>query len=318
MRAVVTGATGFVGRRLLEFIDEPIVLSRDAERARKTLGSLAPTAKFHAWDPLREQAPSDGFDGADAVFHLAGEPVAEGRWTPEKKRLLRESRTTGTANLVRGLAACAARPAVLVSASAVGYYGSRGDEVLTEDKPPADDFLGEICVAWEREAAKAETLGIRVASARIGIVLGAGGGALKKMLPPFKLGLGGRIGDGKQYMPWVHVDDIVGMLLFAATHDSIRGPFNAVGPRPVTNTEFTRSLGKALGRPTIFPVPVLALRLALGEFAGVLTGSQRAVPERMSAAGYPFLYGTPDEALAAAVNGRSKPTNFATAGVLHG
>ncbi|MBA4015892.1 MAG: TIGR01777 family protein [Pirellula sp.] len=298
MKAVVTGATGFVGRELLKQLDHPIVLSRNAVKAKQSLGS---GVRVFEWDPLSGPAPAEAFAGADAVFHLAGEPVAEGRWTPAKKKLLLESRTTGTANLVRGLEAAGNdRPPVLVSASAIGYYGSRGDETLTESAPPADDFLAQICIGWEREAAAAERFGMRVAMARIGIVLGRGG-ALQKMLLPFKLGLGGRLGAGKQWMSWVHVDDIVGMFLHAATHADVRGPYNAVGPKPVTNADFTKALGSALHRPTLFPAPPFALRLALGEFAEVLLGSQRCLPKVMQNAGYRFRFDTVDKALADAV-----------------
>ena len=298
MKAVVTGATGFVGRELLKQLDEPIVLSRNAAKAKATLGS---GVRVFEWNPLAEPAPAEAFAGADAVFHLAGEPVAEGRWTPAKKKLLMASRTTGTANLVRGLEAAGnPRPPVLVSASAIGYYGSRGDETLTESAAPANDFLAQICIGWEREAAAAERLGMRVAMARIGIVLGRGG-ALQKMLLPFKLGLGGRLGAGKQWMSWVHVDDIVGMFLHAATHADVRGPYNAVGPTPVTNTDFTKALGRVLHRPTLFPAPPFALRVALGEFAEVLLGSQRCIPTVMQNTGYRFRFDTVDKALADAV-----------------
>lgn len=298
MKAVVTGATGFVGRELLKQLDEPIVLSRHAPKAKATLGA---GVRVFEWNPLAGPAPAEAFVGAEAVFHLAGEPVAEGRWNDAKKKLIVESRTTGTANLVRGLKAAGdARPPVLVSASAVGYYGSRGNETLAEDAAPADDFLARACVDWEREAAAARELGMRVVMGRIGLVLGRGG-ALAKMLPPFKLGLGGTLGSGRQWMSWVHVDDIVGMFLHAATHAEVQGPFNAVGPTPATNAEFTKALGRVLNRPTFLPVPPFALRLALGEFAEVPLASQRCLPEVMLGAGYRFHYDTVERALAASV-----------------
>lgn len=304
MRALVTGATGFVGRRLLEFLEEPVVLSRDAERAKRSLGA---GVRVFAWDPLRESAPAAAFAGIDTVFHLAGDPVAEGRWNDEKRRRIRESRTIGTANLVRGISASATKPTTLVSASAIGYYGSRGDETLDESASAGSDFLAQVCIEWEREAAAAEAHGIRAAMARIGIVLGDGG-ALKKMLLPFKLGLGGRLGAGKQWMSWVHVDDVVGMLLHAAKDESVRGPFNCVGPKPVTNAEFTKAVGRAVRRPTIFPVPPFALKLAVGDFAEVLLASQRCVPKKMLAAGYTFKYATVDAAMQAAVRGEAVAT----------
>jgi uncharacterized protein (TIGR01777 family) len=299
MRALVTGATGFVGRRLLEFLNEPVVLSRDAERAKRAFGA---GVRVYAWDPLKEPAPAAAFAGIDTVFHLAGDPVAEGRWNDEKRRRIRESRTIGTANLVRGISACATKPATLVSASAIGYYGSRGDETLDESASAGSDFLAQVCIEWEREAAAVEAFGIRAAMARIGIVLGDGG-ALKKMLLPFKLGLGGRLGAGKQWMSWVHVDDVVGMLLHAAKDPTVRGAFNCVGPKPVTNAEFTKAVGRAVHRPTIFPVPPFALKLAVGDFAEVLLASQRCVPKKMLAAGYTFKYATVDAAMQAAVRG---------------
>lgn len=301
MRALVTGATGFVGRRLLETLKDPVVLSRDAERAKRSLGG---NVRVFAWDPLKEAAPAAALAGIDTVFHLAGDPVADGRWNDEKRRRIRESRTIGTANLVRGLAAASPKPATLVSASAIGYYGSRGDETLDETASAGSDFLAEVCSEWERAAAEAEKLGMRTAMARIGIVLGDGG-ALKKMLLPFKLGLGGRLGAGKQWMSWVHVDDVVGMLLHAAKDASIKGPFNCVGPKPVTNIEFTKAVGRAVHRPTIFPVPPFMLKLAIGDFAEVLLASQRCDPKRMLAAGYAFKYVTVDAAMQASVNGKA-------------
>jgi len=307
MRAVVTGATGFIGKRLLEFIDQPVVLSRSAARARESLG---PRVDAYAWDLMAEPAPTAALDGADVVFHLAGDPIAEGRWTEAKKKRILESRAVGTANLVKGLAACGRRPPVLVSMSAVGYYGDRGDELLDESKSKGSDFLADVCATWEREASAAEELGVRWSSPRTGIVLGPDGGALKKMLLPFKLGAGGRLGDGKQWMSWVHRDDVVGMLLHAATHDDVRGPFNAVGPEPVTNLEFTKTLGRVLSRPTIFPVPAFMLKLIFGELSAALLGSQRCVPNKMKAAGYEHLYPTLEQALRAVVKGETRQPKF--------
>lgn len=299
MRALVTGATGFVGSRLAAQIAEPIVLSRDPKRAREKL----PRATHHYWDPLAATPPADAFAGVDAVFHLAGESVGEGRWSAAKKQRIRDSRILGTRHLVEGLATLEQRPRVLVVASAIGYYGSRGDETLDESSSPGNDFLAQVCRDWEAEARAAEKLGMRVVCTRFGIILGQGG-ALAKMLLPFKLGLGGRLGSGRQWMSWVHIDDVVGILLANATDEQYQGPVNTVAPQPVTNREFTRALASVLHRPAIFPVPALALRLAVGEFAEVLLGSQRVLPKVAQRAGYGFRYSSLDEALRAVVDER--------------
>jgi hypothetical protein len=289
MRALVTGATGFVGKRLLSKLERPVVLSRDAAKAEKSLAEFG--VKAFAWNPTEQPAPAEAFDGIDALFHLAGEPVAEGRWTAAKKERLRESRVAGTRNLVTTLRALGKRPRVLVSASAVGYYGNRGDEQLDENSPPRDDYLAEICTGWEREAIEAREFGMRVVPIRVGIVLGEGGGAMAKMLPPFYFGMGAPLGSGKQYMPWIHLDDLVEMMLFAASHEQVAGALNGSAPNPVTNREFTSTLGKVLGRPTFMPpVPRFVLRTMLGEFADVLLTSQRAYPAAAVAAGYRFRY----------------------------
>lgn len=288
MKALVTGATGFVGRRLVRLLAEPVVVSRNPDRARATLGP--DVGPIHRWDPMRGPPPAEAFAGVDVVFHLAGESVAEGRWTAAQKSRIRESRVVGTRHLVQGIGQAATRPRALVSASAVGYYGSRGDTELTESSPPASDFLAEVCVEWEREALAAESLGLRVVTARTGIVLGAGGGALAKMLTPFKLGVGGPLGNGRQWMPWVHVADLVGLYLHAANKDSIRGPMNAVAPEPVRNAEFTRALASQLHRPAFMPAPYLGLRLLFGEFAEVLFASQRVIPRVAIDSGYAFEY----------------------------
>lgn len=235
------------------------------------------------------------------MFNLAGEPVAEGRWTAEKKARIRDSRVLGTRRLVEGLKQLDRRPRVLVSASAVGWYADSGDRELTEAEPPADTFLGEVCAAWEQEARAAEPLGIRVVLVRIGLVLGPGGGAMGQMLPLFRLGLGGRLGSGRQWMPWIHLDDLVGLLLFAARCETLRGPMNAAAPHPVTNAEFTRTLGRVLHRPAFLPAPAFGLRLALGEFASVLLASQRVLPRAALAAGYEFQYSELEPALRSVV-----------------
>ncbi len=297
MRVVITGATGLVGRALVRRLAAPIVLTRSPERAASSL----PGVVARRWDPEAEPAPGEALAGADVVFHLAGEPIAAGRWTAERRRRIRDSRVIGTRRLVEGLGALDRRPAVLVSASAVGYYGDRGDEVLDERAAPGDGFLAEICAEWEAAAAAAVELGIRVVCARIGMVLAPGGGALAAMLTPFRLGLGGRLGGGRQWMSWVHVDDVAGLWLHAARTESLRGPMNAVGPAPVTNADFTRALAGALHRPALLPVPSLALRTAFGDLAEVLTASQRVLPVVAQGSGYSFEHPTLSGALAAAL-----------------
>jgi uncharacterized protein (TIGR01777 family) len=288
MKALVTGATGFVGPRLLRLLDRPVVVTRNPDRARSVVGHLA--ERIIRWDPLEGPPPAEAFDGVDAVLHLAGESVAEGRWTAAQKNRIRDSRVVGTRHLVQGIAQAARKPAVLVSASAVGYYGDRGDEELTESAPPADDFLAKVCVDWEREAAAAEKAGVRVVTARTGIVLGAGGGALAKMLTPFKLGGGGPLGNGRQWMPWVHVADLARLYVHAADTPTIRGPMNAVAPNPVRNLEFTKALGRALHRPAFIPAPYFGLRLLFGEFAQVLFASQRVIPRVALDTGFVFQF----------------------------
>jgi len=288
MKALVTGATGFVGPRLLRLLDNPVVLSRNPARAKTAIGPLA--SQIVEWDPLRGPPPPQAFEGVDVVLHLAGESVAEGRWTTAQKARIRDSRVIGTRNLVQGIAQAAVKPKTLVSASAVGYYGDRGDEELTETAPPAHDFLADVCVEWEREALVAQQHGVRVVVARTGIVLGAGGGALAKMLTPFKLGGGGPLGNGRQWMPWIHVADLARMYLHAAETTSIQGAMNAVAPQPVRNSEFTKALARQLHRPAFMPAPYFGLRLLFGEFAKVLFASQRVIPRVAVDTGFVFQY----------------------------
>ncbi len=289
MRALVTGATGFVGPRLLRLLDRPVVLSRDPDRARPRIGHLVD--RIVRWDPLHGPPPQEAFEGVDAVLHLAGESVAAGRWTTARKAMIRDSRVIGTRNLVQGIVQAATKPRVLVSASAVGYYGDRGDEELTESARPADDFLARVCVEWEHEALAAEKAGVRVALARTGIVLGSGaGGALEKMLTPFRLGAGGPLGNGRQWMPWIHVADLARLYLHAAETMSIVGPMNSVAPNPVRNSEFTKVLARQLHRPAFMPAPYFGLRLVFGEFAQVLFASQRVIPRVALDTGFVFQY----------------------------
>jgi uncharacterized protein (TIGR01777 family) len=307
MRAVVTGATGFVGRHLLPRLERPVVLSRNSNEAKEKLSEF--DAEVHEWDPNVGPPPLAPFDGADVVFHLAGESVAGGRWTAKRKRRIRDSRVEGTRNLVDGLAQLPVgqRPKVLVSASAVGYYGSRGDETLTEKSSPGDDFLAEVCVAWEREAQRAANVGVRVASLRTGIALGPDGGALEKMLPPFKLGVGGRLGNGRQWMPWIHVDDLAALYVHVAERESIEGPVNGVAPGIVRNREFTKALARELHRPAFLPAPYLGLRLLLGEFAKYLFASQKVEPRVAMESGFKFRFPHLEQALADVIGGRATP-----------
>jgi uncharacterized protein (TIGR01777 family) len=289
MKALVTGATGFVGPRLLRLLDRPVVLSRDPDRARHTIGHLVD--RIIRWDPMQGPPAQEAFQGVDAVIHLAGESVAAGRWTAARKAMIRDSRVIGTRNLVQGIVQAAVKPRVLVSASAVGYYGDRGEEELTEAASPASDFLAKVCVEWEREALAAERAGVRVALARTGIVLGSGsGGALSKMLLPFKLGAGGPLGNGRQWMPWIHVADLARLYLHAAETGSIVGAMNSVAPNPVRNAEFTKVLARQLHRPAFMPAPYFGLRLAFGEFAQVLFASQRVIPKVALDTGFVFQY----------------------------
>jgi uncharacterized protein (TIGR01777 family) len=245
---------------------------------------LAKGHTFRAISTRTAPSPED-FAGCDAVVSLAGEPVAQ-RWTTAARERIRGSRVEGTRSIVEALRRNP--PAVLVSASAIGYYGSRGDEVLTESSAPAGDFLGRLAVEWEREALRAEEFGVRVVTLRIGVVLGEGG-ALAKMLPIFRLGMGGRIADGRQWMSWIHLDDLARLIEFAV-ENPVRGTINATAPNPVTNAEFTRELGRALHRPAVFPVPKFALRMLYGEMAEIVSASQRVMPQAALSAGFRFQF----------------------------
>jgi hypothetical protein len=234
----------------------------------------------------------------DAIVHLAGEPVAQ-RWTGEVKKRIYNSRVDGTRKLVSAMGDLQNKPAVLITASAVGYYGDRGDEVLMEDSAPGKDFLAQLCVNWEEEATRALEFGVRVVRIRIGIVLGRDGGALKQMLTPFRLGIGGRLGNGCQWMPWIHVDDLLGLFVFAAENASIQGPLNGSSPEPVTNAEFTRRLAQALHRPAMLRVPKFALKLVLGEIADFALASSKVVPDAPTRSGFKFAFPELGEALKA-------------------
>jgi uncharacterized protein (TIGR01777 family) len=297
MNVTVTGATGLIGTKLVRALrdhgDDVTVLSRSPEKAQAVLGVSAVT-----WDPLAGPAPAEALSGRDAIVHLAGEPVAQ-RWNAEVKERIRSSRETGTRNLVAGLAAVpdAERPKTLVSSSAVGYYGKHGDERVPESSPPGDDFLAQVCVLWEREADAAGEHGLRVVKIRTGVVLDKSGGALKTMLPPFRLGVGGPVAGGDQYLPWIHVDDLVALYLRALTDTDWSGAYNGAAPEPVTNKAFSKALGHALRRPAFAPVPAVAIKLLYGEMAEIVTEGQRAVPERPLQQGFAFAHSDLDRAL---------------------
>jgi len=291
VKVTVTGATGTLGRQLVETLlargDEVTVLSRDAAKAERAFDGRVTALPWSA--PKTEQPPGAALAGADGVIHLLGEPVAQ-RWNEDTKREIRDSRVLSTANLVAAIAALPEpdRPRALVSQSASGYYGPRGDEPVTEDHAAGDDFLARVCVEWEAEARKAEALGVRVAITRTGVVLSQSGGALEKMLTPFKLGIGGPVAGGSQYMPWIHADDVVGAWVLCLDSNGASGPFNLAAPRPATNKELSRALGRVLRRPAIAPVPAFALELLYGEMAQIVTTGVRAVPERLEQRGYAF------------------------------
>lgn len=281
----VTGASGFVGRALVDALRTRG--ARAIALTREPAASFAPEVETRRFDPNGAPDPA-AFAGADAVVHLAGESVA-GRWTPQKRRRIAESRTAGTQTVVASLAGMARRPEVMVSASAVGYYGDRGTTTLTEESAPGDDFLAGVCVAWEAAAAQCEALGVRSVRLRTGIALGDGG-ALPRMALPFRLGIGGPLGSGRQYVPWIAVEDLAGLYCFAIENASLRGAVNAVTPDYATNARFARAIGAALRRPSFLPAPAFALRIVLGEFAESLLASTKAVPAVAQASGFEWVH----------------------------
>jgi uncharacterized protein len=302
MRVAVTGATGTIGSALVRELhgrgDEVVALTRDPQRAREQLGA---DVDAQAWpDPKAAPPPVAALEGVEAVVHLLGEPVAQ-RWSDDARREIRDSRVLGTRNLVDALRAAGPRLRTLVSQSAGGYYGPRGDDPVDEGQPAAEgDFLADVVVAWEAEARSAEEVGVRVALMRTGVVLSEGGGALEKMLPPFKLGVGGPVAGGRQYVPWVHVDDVVGAMLFVLDTDAASGPINLAAPEPATNRELSKALGRVLRRPAFVPVPGLAVKALYGDMASIVTTGVRMVPKRLEELGYGFRRPDLEDALRAA------------------
>jgi uncharacterized protein (TIGR01777 family) len=297
MRALVTGASGLIGSALCDSLlargDEVVGLSRDPERA----GEKQPRITWHPWEPTLERPPAEAFDGVDGVVHLLGEPINQ-RWTDEAKKKIMETRRAGTHNLIGAIAGLQTKPRVLVSQSAVGYYGDRGDAEVDESTGPGDSFDAEVTRAWEAAAREVEATGVRLAIVRTGQVLDSEGGLLGELSLPFKLGLGGPIAGGEQYLSWIHRDDEVGILTWALDSETVSGVVNASSPNPATNRDFSKALGRALGRPVVLPLPGFVLDLKFGrEFGEVLRGGQRVVPKRTEELGYRFEYPELDGAL---------------------
>ncbi len=297
MKVLVTGATGLIGSALCDSLltrgDDVVGLTRDPDQARRSRPGIA----WRQWEPTLERPPADAFDGVDGVVNLLGEKINQ-RWTDTAKRKIMETRRTGTHNLVQAIAALEQRPAVLVSQSAVGYYGDRGDALVDEATGPGTSFDAEVVLEWEKAAKEIEGSGVRLAILRSGQILDAGGGLLAELLPPFKLGVGGPLAGGAQYLSWIHAEDEVGILLWALDTEEVSGVLNATAPNPATNRDFSKALGSALGRPAVVPVPGFVLDLKFGgEFGVVLRGGQRVVPKRALELGYEFKHPELDEAL---------------------
>jgi uncharacterized protein (TIGR01777 family) len=285
MKILVTGASGLIGTALVASLT-----SSSHEVIRLVRGQANPAEKTAHWDPMAGSIDASALEGVEAVVHLAGEHIAE-RWTAAKKTRIRDSRVKGTELLCETLTRLSSPPNVLASASAIGYYGDRGEETLTEDSPPGQGFLADVCQAWEAATEPARQRGIRVVRLRLGVVLSAAGGALAKLLPPFRLGLGGVLGSGQQYMSWIALDDVVGAIQHTLVTEALQGPTNVVSPHAVTNQEFTKTLGKVLGRPTALPLPAFAARLMFGEMADeLLLASARVQPTKLTASGYQCRY----------------------------
>ena len=291
MRILISGSTGFLGTALVESLERQghamARLVRPGTSQKSTAGARAQVVQ---WDPVADRFDAGGAEGAEALVHLAGASIAGGRWNASRKELLRTSRIDATRHLIGALAKLQRPPRVIVAASAIGYYGNRGDETLTEASASGNDFLAGLCREWEAETARGAEFGARVVNLRFGIILAAHGGALPRMALPFKLGAGGRLGDGRQWMSWLTLRETISIIQFALTNSGLTGPVNAVTPNPVRNSEFTGVLAKTLHRPALFPAPAFALRLALGEMAGaLLLISQKVMPSKLADSGYPFL-----------------------------
>jgi uncharacterized protein (TIGR01777 family) len=286
MRALITGATGLIGRALVPHFSSVVVLTRAPAPARDIPGNTV----IHGWKPMEEPAPAEAFDGVDVVINLAGASVGEGRWTAARKRVLRDSRIVTTRNLIEGMKLSQTRPRVLISSSAVGYYGNRGDELLDETATPGTDFLAQLCVEWEREALMAKELGVRVVLPRTALVIDRGAPAFQKLARLFRMALAGPLGNGHQWMAWVHLEDLVGLILHTVKNENLAGAINAGAPEVVRNSEFTRQMAEAVGRPAILPAPGFGLRLVLGEFATALLASQRATPRALENSDFTFRY----------------------------
>lgn len=289
MSVLITGGTGWIGRHLLPGLTQPTkILTRNKSRASERMS--LPESNFVECDLSNGIIDPRKLDDVDSVVNLMGDSIADGRWTKEKKERIRNSRVVGTSHLVHSLLGARRLPRVVVSASAVGIYGEQGDTVIDESFPPGRDFLSQVSHEWEQAMQPLIEKGVRVCFLRIGIVLGNEGGALKKMMPPFKMGLGGKLGSGQQWMSWIHMHDLVDQILFLLNNDHLVGAFNGTAPQPVRNIEFTKTLGRALGRPSFFSVPGFALQIAVGEFAKFLLASQRVAPKAFETAGFEFLY----------------------------
>jgi len=301
MKILVSGSHGLVGGALVKSL---IADGHEVVRlVRRAVPSGAPEIE---WRPDQDHLDAQQLEGIGAAIHLAGESIASGRWTNEKKRTIRDSRVKGTALLSKTLAQLAKPPSVFLSASAIGYYGNRGDEVLNEQSKPGNDFLSSVCVEWEQATRSASEKGIRTVNARFGIILDAHGGALAQMLTPFRMGVGGRVGDGRQWMSWIALEDVVAGLKFLLHDNTAHGPVNFVAPNPVTNAEFTRTLGRVLSRPTFFPVPAFGARLAFGEMAdALLLSSQRVKPEVLEDKRFTFSWPTLEPALRHLLEGKN-------------